>query len=248
MSEYLPLLGQVALVTGGARRTGRFIATGLAKAGADIIIHYYHSQQQAESLAAEIRRLDRNAWCLNADLTDHSAVLAMVNQLKDEIGRLNILINNVGNYPQRPLLETSPKDIKQLFDCNFLAPIILVQELASLLTVNSESHVINMGASGVEHHLVNKKAPAYQITKNALFDATKILANELGSQGVRVNMLSPGQLFNSVDLPDNIEQAIPLRRTAMEADVMAALLYLLRPDSYSTGTNVEVGGGYRQQF
>ena len=247
-NQEFPLNGQVALVTGAARRTGRFMALGLAKVGADVIIHYQNSGEDAERLMGEIQQLGRQAWCFKADLTDRDAIAAMTEEIVAKVGRLNILINNVGNYPQQSLSNTDIGDIQLLFNSNFFAAIELVQKLTSLLAVNTESHIINIGTAGVEHHLVNKNAPVYQITKNALFDATRIFAAELGSLGVRVNMLSPGQLFNSVDLPANVDKVIALQRTAEEDDIMAALMYLLRENSYSTGINVDVSGGYRQHF
>ena len=239
------LSGQVALVTGAAVRTGRAIALGLAAQGADIFIHYHRNHQQALQLADEITALGRQAWIGSADFCDASGVKTLVDQLVAEVGRVDLLVNNVGNYPIKPPLDYSPEEIREVFEANLIAPFALIQQLMPLLQQSASAQVINLGYAGVELITANTKVMAYQMSKTALLVMTKTLAKELGPQGVRVNMVSPGQLENSVDLPPNIAERVPLQRAGTTQDIVDAIVYLSKKGSYVTGVNLEVAGGYR---
>lgn len=242
------LKGKVILITGAARRTGRALALGLAEAGADIIIHYRSSEKEANSLKKEIEAKGGRAQYIAADLSLMDEVIGFCAVIKAKLKRLDVIINNVGNYPKKPLLDTSIYEFQQLLRINLMAPMVLAQQLSPLLASSKEAHIINLGSAGVEYALVNAKAPAYQITKQALLQLTRVLASELGGQGIRVNMVSPGHLDNSVDMSADTVADAPLGRVGTLDDLLAAVLYLLRPDSYSTGTNLEVTGGYRQSL
>ena len=108
------------------------------------------------------------------------------------------------------MINTPPEQFQQLLQTNLQAPLALVQQLLPLL---DGGLVINMGGAAVEYTLVNQSAPAYQISKSALLGITRSLALELASRHIRVNMISPGHLENSVDLPEDIQSNFPLNRT-----------------------------------
>ncbi len=243
--EMSDLSGQVALVTGAAVRTGRAIALGLAGEGANIFIHYNRNHQQALQLADEIRAMGCQAWVGSADFCDAAAVNALADQLINEVGRLDLLVNNVGNYPVKSPLECSPDEMREVFEANLIAPFALIQQLMPLLQQSASAQVVNLGYAGVELITANTKVMAYQMSKTALLVMTKTLAKELGPLGVRVNMVSPGQLENSVDLPPNIADRVPLQRAGRTQDIVDAIVYLSKKESYITGINLEVAGGYR---
>ena len=114
------------------------------------------------------------------------------------------------------------------------------------LAASGIGHVINLGYAGVEHLVANTRAMAYQISKAGLLVLTRSLAQALGPDGIRVNMVSPGHIDNSVDLPADIHSHVPLGRPARIDDIAGALLFLLSPaGGYITGANIEVAGGYR---
>ncbi len=104
--------------------------------------------------------------------------------------------------------------------------------------------MINIGYAGVERLQANPAAAPYEISKVGLLILTRSLAAAYGPRGVRCNMISPGQLSNSVDLPDDLAAEIPLGRAGTLDDVAQAMEYLLGAD-YVTGTNINVAGGYR---
>lgn len=240
-----PLAGKVALVTGAARRTGRAIALRLAQAGADLVVHYRHSEAQAEETAAQCSAAGAGrAWAASADLADPEAPGKFIETVLERAGRLDLLVNNVGNYPLGAPLAQSPADFAETLQTNLVAPFALVRAAADGLRAH-RGQVINIGYVGVDNVVANRQAMAYQISKTGLLILTKTLAQELGPAGVRVNMVSPGHLDNSVDLPEAIASHVPLGRAGKPEEVAEAVFFLLCRGDYITGANLEVGGGYR---
>ncbi len=240
------LAGRVALVTGAARRTGRGLALALARAGADVVVHYGQSRQDAESAVAEITALGRRGFAIGADLSRPGQAEALIEASLTQAGRLDVLVNNVGNYPLGEPLGLPPDQFRATLETNLTAPYALIRAALPALAASGVGQVINLGYAGVEHMIANTRAMAYQISKAGLLVLTRSLAQALGPQGVRVNMVSPGHIDNSVDLPADIASHVPLGRPARIDDIAGALLFLLSPaGAYITGANIEVAGGYR---
>lgn len=240
------LTGRVALVTGAARRTGRGLALALARAGADVVVHYGRSQREAEQVVAQIVADGRRAWAIAADLARPDAAEALVEAALAAAGRLDILVNNVGNYPLGDPLGLEPDAFRATLETNLTAPYALIRSARAALAASGQGHVINLGYAGVEHLVANTRAMAYQVSKAGLLVLTRSLAQALGPQGIRVNMVSPGHLDYSVDIPDDIGAHVPLARPAQVADIAGAVLFLLSADGgYITGANIDVAGGYR---
>lgn len=240
------LTGRVALVTGAARRTGRGLALALARAGADVVVHYGRSRQDAESAVAEIAALGRRGFAISADLAVPGQAEALIEAALTQAGRLDVLVNNIGNYPLGEPLGLPPDQFRATLETNLTAPYALIRAALPALLASGAGQVINLGYAGVEHMIANTRAMAYQISKAGLLVLTRSLAQALGPQGVRVNMVSPGHIDNSVDLPADIASHVPLGRPAQVDDIAGALLFLLSPaGAYITGANIEVAGGYR---
>ncbi|GAB4348719.1 MAG: 3-oxoacyl-[acyl-carrier-protein] reductase [Immundisolibacter sp.] len=240
------LAGRVALVTGAARRTGRGLALALARAGADVVVHYGRSREDAESAVAEIAALGRRGWAISADLAQPGQAEELIEATLAQAGRLDVLVNNIGNYPLGDPLGLSPDEFRATLETNLTAPYALIRAALPALATSGAGHVVNLGYAGVEHLIANTRAMAYQISKAGLLVLTRSLAQALGPQGVRVNMVSPGHIDNSVDLPADIQSHVPLGRPAQIDDIAGALLFLLSPaGGYITGANIEVAGGYR---
>ena len=236
----------MALVTGAARRTGRGLALALARAGADVVVHYGQSRQDAESAVAEIAALGRRGFAISADLAVPGQAETLIEAALTQAGRLDVLVNNVGNYPLGDPFGLSPEQFRATLETNLTAPYALIRAALPALLASGTGQVINLGYAGVEHMIANTRAMAYQISKAGLLVLTRSLAQALGPQGVRVNMVSPGHIDNSVDLPADIERHVPLGRPAQVDDIAGALLFLLSPaGGYITGANIEVAGGYR---
>lgn len=244
-SPLAELRGRVALVTGAAQRTGRGLALALAGAGADVVVHYGRSREAAQALVAEITAQGRRAWAVPADLAVPGAAEALARAALDHAGRLDVLVHNVGNYPLGDALHLSPDGFRATLETNLTAAYALVHTARDALAA-ARGNVIALGYAGVGQVVAHPRAMAYQMSKTALLVMVKSLAQALGPQGVRVNMVSPGHLENSVDLPDAIAAHVPLARAVTVDEICAAVLYLLSPAGAAiTGANLEVAAGYR---
>ncbi len=239
------LQGKTALVTGAARRLGRHLALSLAASGANVVVHHNRHADEALDVVKEIQAMGRSAWALQADFLDEGAAEKLADQARKLSGGYQILVNNVGNYLVKSALETEAAEFREILEANLIAPQVLIRAFVAQLPEDQAGQILNVGYAGVEHIRPHPKATAYQISKTGLYILTKTYAEQLAPRGVRCNMISPGQLENSIDLPENLPAAIPLGRAGRLADIEDALHYLLDFDGYVTGINLDVAGGYR---
>lgn len=231
------------LVTGGAKRLGAEICRSLAAAGKDLLIHYRESCSEAESVAAECAALGVKAELLKADLSSVDGVNGLVKTIKQRKWPVENLINNVGNFYKDTLLNTKAVVWYDLFQTNLHAPFLLSQGLIDSIKTQQGS-IINIGTAGALDLRADKHSSAYMITKKALYQLSKSLAREVAKDGVRVNMVSPGVLINSVSVPEDPE-SIPQARLGELREISRVVLFLLdRNNAYITGQNIEVAGGY----
>ena len=244
-SQEKPLAGQTALVTGAALRTGRCIALALAKEGADLIIHYNQNEKAAAELALEIEQLGVKTWTMSADFSDPIAAQQLGERVINEVGTLDIIVNNAGVYPVSGTLDLGIDEFQHTLACNLTSPYALIRSCLPLLKQSARGNIINIGYAGTELLSANSYASTYQISKTALLVLTKNLAQEFGQMGIRANMISPGQLDNSVDLPEQIEQVIPLERAGTPQEIADMILFILTKGLYISGVNIDVAGGYK---
>jgi len=239
---------RTALVTGSARRLGREIALRLAAAGYYTFVHYLGSKREAEAVLRAIEKAGGRGALVQGDLGDaaevESLALAVRAGLKT-IGarRLDVLVNNVGIYKTGPLLDFSADDFDAVLQTNLAGTFRLIQALATLIPKGGS--IVNIGYAGVEGLTGSTHNTAYLISKTGLLVLTKSLAQALGPEGVRVNMVSPGILSNSVELPENPADFVPMRRLGTVAEVTDAVEFLVGDGArYVTGVNLDVAGGY----
>lgn len=239
----MELDGKVALVTGGARRVGRALTLGLARAGADVVINYHRSAAEAEALAAEIRAMGRRALPVAADVASGSAIDDLLQRAADAFGRLDVLVNNASTFESAPLDRITEADWDRVMAVNLRGPFLLSQRAAPLLSRDGGGVIVNMAdLSGLQawpsyaHHAVSKAG---------LVHLTRVLARALGP-AVRVNCIAPGTVLPPEDAsPDTIrasrEKAV-LGRIGSPEDVVKALLFLIASD-FVTGQLIIVDGG-----
>ena len=239
------LAGKTALITGAAHRLGRHLALSLGRAGADVVVHYQGNEEKACSVVAELENMGRKAWALQADFLKRGEAQRLADDALTLTGGYQILINNVGNYLVKDLLGTTAQEWRDLFETNLIAPQILIRSFVEQLPSDHTGHILNLGYAGVETIRPHLKATAYQASKTSLLVLTKSYAELLAGCGIRVNMISPGHLDNSIDLPENLAAEIPIGRAGRLADIEDALHYLLDFEGYVTGINLDVAGGYR---
>ncbi len=231
-----------ALITGAAKRLGRHLALDLAARGWRVVINYRNSAAAAQELVAEVMDAGGQARAIQADISDSQAVAAMVAEVQQQEGQLNLLINNVGNYHPGPATELSCADWDACIDANLSGSFYTCHHALPLLRA-SGGQIINIGYAGLALNPATPGALAYQVSKVGLLSLTRSLAVALAPD-IRVNMISPGQLEDSIDLPPDLTAAIPMERAGTHRDIAAAVHFLLAA-SYVTGQNLDVAGGYR---
>jgi pteridine reductase len=235
------LNGRVAVVTGSARRIGRAVAMCLAEEGADIVIHYRSSAQDAQSTVAEIEKLGRRSHAISADLNRVADIKRLFDEAAKQFGRLDILVNSAGNFLPSSIVSTTEEVWDASLDSNLRAPFFCAQAAAPLLR-RTRGTIINFadagGLLGWPGYL------AYSVSKAGVIMLTRVLAKELAPE-VRVNAIAPGTITMPGDPPaweqDFVKRA-PLRRSGSPSDIADAVLFLVRSE-FITGQVLVVDGG-----
>jgi pteridine reductase len=237
MSETLN--GKVVLVTGAARRLGRIFALACARAGADIVIHHSHSDNEAEAARQEISILGRRAWIYKADFNDPAQAGELI-PLINAVTPLHALVNSAAIFDSLSLEATSLEAWQQHLQINLTAPFLLSQAFARQAQPGARIvNILDWRAlrPGADHF-------PYTISKSALAALTHSLAIALAPH-ITVNGLALGAILPPADgnsKPDLLKN-VPLRRWAHQEEVEQALLFLLAGPPYISGEILYLDGG-----
>ena len=235
--------GEVALVTGAAKRIGRVIAECLARDGYAVAIHYGHSRDAAEAVVASIQAAGGHAAMLQADLADAEAVDRLTRAAQAALGPLTLLVNNASEF-EPDAIETLDLDRwERHFAVNLRAPAFLARNFAAQLPAERHGCIVNV----IDQRVLkpNPQFFSYTLTKSALFTATRTLAQALAPR-IRVNAVGPGPtLASSRQDPEAFARqsdAVPLGHGVTPEEVAEAVLFLARARSV-TGQMIAVDGG-----
>lgn len=234
----------VALITGAARRVGATIAKTLHAAGYDLALHYRHSRDEIEALAADLDAArPASILLLQAELADIAGLPALVDSTITRFGRLDALVNNASAFYPTALGSVTAAHWDDLFASNARAPFFLAQAAAPHLRENHGA-IVNLLDIYAERPLPGYSV--YCMAKAAQAAMTLALANELGPE-VRVNGVAPGAVLWPETKPYANQQELiartPLKRSGSPADVASAVLWLLRDAQFTTGQILRVDGG-----
>ena len=235
------LQGRVALVTGAAKRIGRAVAVRLAEEGADVVVHYRSSKEEAEGAVAEIKKIGRRAVAIQADLGDVSQIKRLISETGKQFGRLDILVNSAANFLPSSIVSTTEQVWDTSLDTNLKAPFFCAQAAAPLLKW-SRGAIINFADVG--GLLAWTGYIAHSVSKAGVVMLTRCLAKELAPE-VRVNAIAPGTITMPGDPPEWEEDYIklaPLRRSGRPSDVAETVVFLARSE-FITGQVIVVDGG-----
>jgi pteridine reductase len=237
--------GQVALITGAARRIGACITRLLHAAGMDIVLHFHRSADAAQALQAELEAVRPDSVLpLQADLHDNRRFPQLITRVEAWHRRLDLLVNNASSFYPTPLAKVSEEQWDDLIGSNLKGPFFLACQAAPLLRASGGA-VINLVDIHAERPL--KDHPIYSIAKAGNAMMVKALAREMGPQ-VRVNGVAPGViLWPQMEMGETLRHEI-LERTALgragtPEDVARTLLFLYRDADYITGQIIRVDGG-----
>ena len=227
-----------ALVTGGAKRLGAALCVAIAEQGYSVAVHYRQSFVEANEVVAICRAKGVEAIAIQGDFSSPENIKTFTLSYLEQFPQTSLLVNNVGTYLIGSALQTSIDDWLNLFQVNLHTPFMLSSLLAETL-IRNRGQIVNIGASGLRRNSAHCYSSAYTLAKEGLWGLTLSLARELAPHNVRVNMVSPGLLDNSVD-----NYPIPMHRPGHDSEVCRVVTFLLDPASaYITGQNIEVAGG-----
>lgn len=230
------------LITGAGVGLGRAIALHLAAPETRLLLHYRSSGAAVTSLAQSVRDMGAEAVTLQADLSRLPERERLMAQVHAQTRALHLLVNNVGVYLDKGLLETSPEDWQYVMEASCNAAHHLIHSALEPLRRGAPSQVINIGDSGSDRITARTTATPYHIAKMGLHVITRSYARLLGDQDIRVNQVSPGFMENSVGEPGT---PLPMGRPGAYADILGAIDYLLSPAAaYVTGANLVISGGW----
>ncbi|MEN6469230.1 MAG: glucose 1-dehydrogenase [Smithella sp.] len=256
LTDLFSLKGKVALVTGGGRGIGKFIATGLAEAGADIIL----TSRKLKNLEATAKELEAEykvkALAIASDMAKEETIDAMLADAVAKLGHIDILVNNAGATWGAPTLEFPLEKWDQLFNVNVRGVWILTQKVARIMKEQGGGNIINISSVMAFRGSIEEGHPAvpYNSTKAAINLLTMNLAVKLARYNIRVNAIAPGffhtDMMAYIDKPefkpirDAIINEIPLRHVGEMDDMKGVAVFLASPASaFMTGHIMVVDGG-----
>ncbi|MER5965872.1 SDR family oxidoreductase [Streptomyces sp. NPDC002057] len=239
--------GTAVLVTGGSRGIGAATAVRLAREGADVAFTYVRDEAMAEKVAARIEATGRRALPLRADAADAGDAAGAVEWATDALGRLDVLVNNVGVGVLGPLESLTLAEVDRVLAVNVRAAFLASQAAAPRLPEGGR--IVTIGTC-MTQRVPGPGGTLYATSKSALTGLTKALARELGGRGITANIVHPGPVdtdMNPADGPHAEGQAAvtALGRFGTPEEVAAMVAFLAGPEGrYVTGAEFSVDGGY----
>lgn len=232
----------MALVTGSAKGIGRAILLALAEKGFDVAVHYRSSEAEAEQTRQQVLKLGVRAIRVAADVTQVDQAQSLIETVAEQLGGLQVLVNNVGDYLKKPIDQTTSEEWHWMLDSNLNAPFYLTQAALPYLSKTGYGRVVNIGFAGAQNLLARSGITPYVIAKTGLIIYSKSLAKQMIGTGVTVNVVSPGVTENSISKPVD---EVPMGRLARLEELARAVLFFVdEANEYLTGQIVEVSGGW----
>lgn len=244
----MKLEGKAALVTGASRGIGREIAVELAREGASVAVNYAGSEAKALELVDEIKAMGRDAFAIQADVSNADSVNEMVKQTVEQFGKLDILVNNAGITKDNLLMRMKESEWDDVININLKGVFLCTKAVTRQMMKQRSGRIINIssivGVSG------NPGQANYVAAKSGVIGLTKTTAKELSTRGITVNAIAPG--FITTDMTDKLNEEvkaemlkqIPLARFGEPKDIARAAVFLASEDSnYITGQTLHIDGG-----
>jgi NAD(P)-dependent dehydrogenase (short-subunit alcohol dehydrogenase family) len=243
------LEGRVALVTGGSRGIGRAFALGLARAGADVVVAS-RKLPDLEKVSEEIRGLGRKSLAVAAHVAKMDQIKDLVSKVKDEFGKIDILVNNAATNPVMDhALDVEERAWDTIMNLNLKGLFFLSQAVARVMKEKGGGKIINVTSiEGITPGIL----PVYSISKAGVIMATKVMAREWSKYNIRVNAIAPGltktsfseALWNNPEILKDAMSITPMGRIAEPEEMVGAVIYLASDtSSYTTGQIIAIDGG-----
>jgi NAD(P)-dependent dehydrogenase (short-subunit alcohol dehydrogenase family) len=237
------LSGKTVLVTGAAKRLGRAIALAAAEHGADVAITYRESAREARAVIEELAALGVEALAVRCDVTDEKSVREMVKEVAEELGGIDVLVNNAANYETAEFEKITLAQWDAIFASNTRGPFLVSREALPYLR-KRRGRIINMGSLGglrpwaTHAHYCSSKAAVHMLTKVM----SKALAPEIAVNAVAPGMIDLGEKAAAAFMKQMAKQT-PMQRNGTAADIAAAVMFFATAPQFITGQVLAVDGG-----
>ncbi|MEX2285730.1 MAG: SDR family NAD(P)-dependent oxidoreductase [Planctomycetaceae bacterium] len=244
----LELAGRTALVTGGAKGIGRACCELLARAGADVAVNYLSSEAAARETAESIKAAGRRACVVRADVSSPAEVDAMVAEVTETLGPVDMLVNNAGIFHYVSHAETTLDIWRRTLDVNTTGTYLVTWAVKDSMIERGFGRIVNV--SSISGLRARPNSIAYSTSKGAVIAFTRSLAEALAGSNIRVNAIAPGlietEIIDGVDpqVLEGIIAATPMHRIGRPAEVAELVLFLLSErSSFMTGQTLVACGG-----
>lgn len=231
----------IALVTGAAKGVGATIAEQLARDGYTVVVHYHSSTADAERTLKAIRTHQPASSMIAADIRSQKERKQLVNLVLKRYGRIDVLVNTVGNFIFTPLAQTSVDVWRDVLETNLEATMFLSQLVLPQMRKQKYGRIVNFGAVSADRMIARPRTTPYYIAKTGVIILTKQLAEDNAKYGITVNAISPGILESSV-----VKLKTPTGKYIRFNDIARTVSFVVQPESQAiNGANIEVAGGFK---
>ena len=247
----IDLRGHLAVITGASGMLGRVMARTFADCGADLVLHYFHGKDEAETLAGELRRkTGRRVMTVQADVTSAEDIARMKTEVVQRMGVPDILVHNaVIQYEQKPVLEQPVIDFDGQYQSCVMQTVHMVQAFVPEIIAKGDGGRIVVISSELASY-PEETWGAYTAAKRGLDGVVRVLAKELGPHKITVNQIAPGWTITENDRRDHTEsqpeyeKQVPLGRRGTDEEIAQMCAFFASPlASFTTGAYIPVSGG-----
>lgn len=244
------LTGRVAIVTGASRGIGRAIATGLAAAGATVMVGHRTDPEAARQVAASVVARGGRAEAVQLDVTDGGRAASVVADAARRHGRLDVLVNNAGILPRKSFLDIELGEWEEVLRTNLTGAFVLSQLAARVMAGQGSGSIVTV--SSTNERMASAGCTAYAASKGGIRMLTRQMALELGPLGIRANAVAPGMVETDLNVRQRADSSfrkdaldrIPIGRFATAADVAEAVCFLASDSAAAVnGVTLFVDGG-----
>jgi len=232
---------RIALVTGSAHGLGSELVHSIAACGADVVVQYHSSDDAAAAVVDAVEEEGSNAIAVQADVTDPASVDAAFERIEAELGSVDVLVNNVGDFAPSHWSELSLETWNRVLHTNLNGTYLCSRRALPAMLDAEWGRIVNIGYASAEKGMVSPKNFPYFVAKTGVLMFTRMLAADTQDDGITVNAVSPYVIENSEEFPDTL----PRGRPASFADIAGAVRYFLSEEAaYVSGENLEIDGGW----
>jgi len=236
------LTGKVALVTGAGRGIGRAVAVALATEGLDVAVNYRARELEAQEVVREVQLLGRKALAVQADVAIGSEVARMVATVRDQLGPVDVLVNNAGSARPQAWREIQEADWRAVLDNNLTSAFLVTQTVLPEMCARRWGRIVNISSGAAQ--MGGVVGVHYTAAKAGMLGLTRAYAKVTVTDGVTVNAVAPALIDTEMRLGDRAtrERMIPMGRLGTVEETAEAVMLLVR-NGYMTGQTVHLNGG-----